>query len=72
VLSVERGTATQYDDDPSGLIAVVGVGYEWWLGPGKSLGVALRGSYAALDVNETQPAEVTVLLPALVATFTVN
>jgi hypothetical protein len=72
VLSVERGTTTPYADDPSGIIAVVGVGYEWWLGRGASLGVALRGSYAALDVNETQPAEVTVLLPALVATFTAN
>jgi hypothetical protein len=65
-------STTDYDDDPSGIFGSLGVGYEWWLGRGTSLGAALRCGYADLWVTETVPAHVRVFLPALVATFTAN
>lgn len=71
-------TATEPDDDPSGIGFMLGAGYEWWLAPQTSAGLVARISYSSLEVDELPSAvgpsgktSVEVFVPtiALVATY---
>lgn len=53
--------------DPTGLVAAVGVGYEWWLTHEWSGGVMARLVYAPLDLNGTS---FTTIEPGVVGTIT--
>lgn len=55
------------DDDPTGLVTAIGVGYDFWVAPEWSLGVMGRFAYAPLKRDDLT---FSTIAPALLFTVT--